>query len=516
MMETLYYGGTIDTMEPGRTAQAVLVRDDVIAAVGTLEEVSAAAGPKTLRRNLDGACLIPALIDAHSHLCSYAQSLRLCDLSQAHCMDDIIASLRRQPPSGGWIVGFGYDHSILSEGRHPARKELDQVSKELPVLVTHASGHMGAVNTAALAQMGIDRTTPNPDGGIIARQDDGETPNGFLEENAFFTAGGCVPPATEQEMRALLRRAEQIYLSHGIATAQEGLAKEAEMSLLRTSDLTLDVVAYIDQKDHAALLEQYRDHVGRYQNHLKVGGYKIFLDGSPQGRTAWLSAPYLGENRDYAGYPALTDQQVAFFVEQAEREGVQLLAHCNGDRAAEQFLAAHSHPSRHRDVMIHAQLLRRDQLEEVKRLGILPSFFVSHTYYWGDVHIQNLGSERASVISPAGSAARMGIPFTLHADTPVLPPDLLDCLWCATQRETRQGVRLAQEEALSVTQALRALTLDGAYQYFEETVKGSIRVGKYADFALLSAPLYDGMSQDEIRKIEVLETIRRGQTVFAR
>ena len=517
-METLYFGGPILTIE-GTTAEAVLVRDGIIRAVGSLPEVACAASPDVKRRNLEGACLLPGLVDAHSHLCSFAQSLRLCDLSQADCLDDIIDLLQQQSASCGWIVGYGYDHTRLREGRHPTREVLDRVNEDTPVLISHASGHMGAVNSKALELLGITRATPNPEGGVIGREADSKTPSGFLEENAFFAASAQIPPVTQGEMLGLLAQAERIYASYGITTAQEGLAKAAEMELLSSADLTLDVVAYADQKEHAQCWETYRLYRGGYRRHLKLGGYKIFLDGSPQGRTAWVSRPYLGGEEGYVGYPTLTDEQVAHFVEQAHREGAQLLAHCNGDRAAEQYLRACLH-ARHegtpprRDVMIHAQLLRRDQLAEVKACGMIPSFFVSHTYYWGDTHLQNLGWERASLISPAASAARAGIPFTLHLDTPVLPPDMLDCIWCATRRVTRKGVPLDQNEALSVSQALRALTLHGAYQYFEETSKGSIREGKRADLVILSAPLYDGMDLEEIKSIRVLETIKDGETIY--
>lgn len=165
--------------------------------------------------------------------------------------------------------------------------------------------------------------------------------------------------------------------------------------------------------------------------------------------------------------------------------------------------------------MIHAQLLRRDQLSALRSLGMIPSFFVAHTYYWGDVHIRNFGLARASAISPAASALREGLPFTFHQDTPVLPPDMLTAVGCAVTRTTRTGRVLGEEERLLPLDALRAVTVNAAYQYFEEDRKGSIREGKLADFVLLDEnPLT--VEPGRIRDIRVLRTIKEGVTVYER
>ena len=289
-------------------------------------------------------------------------------------------------------------------------------------------------------------------------------------------------------------------------------------AMLAQKLLKLDVVAYADPRDCKKIMEQFGDRMGHYKDHVKIGGDKIFLDGSPQGRTAWMRQPYEGES-DYRGYPVLTDEQVYGRLKSALERGVQILAHCNGDQAAEQYLSVMERLEREtgrrlrRPVMIHAQLVGRDQLPRLKTLGMIPSFFVAHVYHWGEVHVKNFGLERAEHISPAGTAATLGIPFTFHQDAPVIQPNMLETVWCAVNRRTKTGRLLGQEERVSTLEALKAVTTYAAYQYFEEERKGSLAAGKAADFVILGQ---DPLTADPmaLRDIPVLETIKDGRTIW--
>ncbi len=212
--------------------------------------------------------------------------------------------------------------------------------------------------------------------------------------------------------------------------------------------LILDIVGYVDLEHHADLIKQnpqYRS----YHNRLRLGGYKLFLDGSPQGRTAWMSKPYTN-SKDYCGYARYSDEQVQSMVDRALEEKTQFITHCNGDAAAQQLLDCLKGKQQNvRPVMIHAQLLRPDQLPDVKSVSMIPSFFVAHTYYWGDIHIENFGMERAKHISCAHSAMEMNIPFTFHQDTPVIVPNMLETIWCAVNRMTKNGVCLGKRRMYS-------------------------------------------------------------------
>ena len=246
---------------------------------------------------------------------------------------------------------------------------------------------------------------------------------------------------------------------------------------------------------------------------------KIFLDGSPQGRTAWLRTPYQGES-EYRGYPTMTNEQVEQALTLAAQEGVQILAHCNGDAAAQQYLdmgakVMQSHPNLRdvRPVIIHAQLLGVDQLPQAKALGFTPSFFVAHVYHWGDIHLQNLGTKRAAAISPAKAALDLGMPFTFHQDTPVIPCDILETIWCAVNRVTKNGVQLGPEQRIPVYEALKAVTVHAAWQYGEEKEKGSLAVGKQANLVRLSANPLEVQPQN-LRDIQVVSTWKQGEVLY--
>lgn len=522
MSDTLFYGGDIVTMAGNGPdsvpPQALLVRGGQIACVGALDEARAQAAPGAREIDLQGRCLLPAFIDAHGHIVNFADSLRFVSLADARSFEDIKRLLRDFKTSmriapAAWVVGFGYDHNFLKEHAHPDRAMLDDALSENPVIISHASGHMGVANSLALAATGIDATAPDPAGGLIGREADGKTPNGYLEEKAFMAIGAKLPGPSRAELKEALDRAQDIYLSYGITTAQEGIAKAREIDALKGARLKMDVVAYVDMKECPEILRSEAAYVGTYQDGFKIGGYKIFLDGSPQGRTAWMTKPYLGVQKDYVGYPIYTDEQVRAFVKKAREAHAQLLCHCNGDAAAAQFITAHEEPAAYRDVMIHAQLAREDQLPAMKEMGIIPSFFVAHTYYWGDTHVENFGMERAERISPAKAALEAGLPFTFHMDTPVLAPNMLDVLYCAMNRVTRSGVTLGADQRLTAWEALLGVTRNAAYQYFEEDSKGTLEAGKRADLVVLSAnPLKT--PKEQMRSVQVVETYKDGVCVY--
>ena len=367
--EALFFGGSILTMEDAPAPEAVLVRDGKIAAAGPLAALTALA-PGARRRDLEGCCLMPAFLDAHSHITALASTLGLCQLGAAGSFREIRTALQdyRAAHPQGWTVGFGYDHNVLDERAHPTRQVLDECMPGVPVLITHASGHMGVASTAALEAMGITADTPDPEGGRIGREADGRTPNGYLEETAFLRIRAALPAPSRADACKALAAAEQAYLSHGIVLAQEGLADQGRYDLLASARLTVDTVGYADLKHDPDLAER-----------PGIGGYKIFLDGSPQGRTAWMLEPYARQEEgetDYRGYPVYSDDEVTGFLRTALKRRRQILAHCNGDAAAEQYLRCMERAAAEtgveaaciRSVMIHAQLVRREQLERMKRL----------------------------------------------------------------------------------------------------------------------------------------------------
>lgn len=522
---TVYYHGPILTMEADAPMpQAVRVENGRITYVGDLSTAKGEGDVELF--DLQGHALLPGFIDAHSHIASFASTLGLAALNGVKCFEEIVARLqdfiqKTHPGPDEWVMGFGYDHNDLAEGTHPDKALLDRIGDGRPILITHASGHMGVANSKALELLGITADTPDPPGGRIGRMPHTHTPNGYLEEAAFVQNSARVPAPSMQQLVRQFRQAQKVYARYGITTAQEGLVKEMQWSVLKAvaeqDGLFLDVVSYIDLKEHAALLTKEIDSFQTYRHHLRIGGYKMFLDGSPQGRTAWMTTPYQGSSD--CGYPIYTDEQVCQMMRACIDARQQLLVHCNGDAAAQQMIdcyrrvTAQSPVRDDRPVMIHAQLVRPDQLQQMAQLHILASFFVAHTYYWGDTHIQNFGLARSQSISPVQSAIQNGVIYTFHQDTPVLPPDMLDTIGCAMARTTRNGTVLGASERVSAYEALKAITINAAYQYHEEHEKGSIRAGKRADLVILEQDPLKASAQ-EIKQIPILTCIKDGQVIY--
>ena len=525
-MKTLYFGGDILPLcRPGRT-EALLTEGGRIRGVGPLGELAPLA--RDARRvDLEGRALLPAFVDGHSHLAAVAQSLGLCRLEGCSSLEEIgerLAAFRRERgiPAGKWVLGFGYDQDQLREKRHPTAADLDPFLPGCPAMAAHASGHMGAVNSLGLLELGLGPGAPCPEGGKIGRKEDG-APNGYLEETAFTQAGARVPRDREESLENLVR-AQELYFSHGVATIHEGLARRPEWELLETAArrglLKGDVAVYADIRESPGLVEENRGRLGQYKGRLKLAGYKLFLDGSPQGRTAWMEEPYLGGEPGYRGYPLYRDREVLAFLEKALRERVQIAVHCNGDAAAGQLLRCYREARRRfggdiRPVMIHAQLLRPDQVPELRELGMVASFFPAHTRHWGETHLRNFGWERASQISPAGTALEEGVLFDFHQDSPVLPPNMLETVWCAVCRRTASGRVLGENQRIPPWEALRAVTANAAYALFEEGEKGSLSPGKKADLVILDRnPL--SCPAEELKNLQVLETVKDGETVYRR
>lgn len=523
-MKTLYYGGTIITMEKELYAEAVLVEDGKILAVGKKEALEVDNGACE-RVDLQGKVMLPAFMDAHSHFTQVAFSMLQVSLNELCTADEIREKIQQfmkenKIAAGEWLIARDYDNNNFRDGKNVSLETLDSFSPDNPLVIHHKSGHMGLFNSLALEKLGITIETKAPKGGKIERDENGLT--GYLEENAFFDYLKKVPMPPNEELINAYKKAQEKYISYGIATIQEGMFTREMFplyQLLLSADLLkLDLIVYPDTASYPAAKECFSEYLKSKESHLKIGGIKIFLDGSPQGRTAWMRKPYEGES-DYCGYGTMTDEEVVKVFELAGKEDLQVIAHCNGDAAAEQFLrclkkVSKEYPNllKKRFVIIHGQLMGRDQLLLASELGVMVSFFTAHTYYWGDVHLKNFGVERAGRISPAASAIKCNLSFTFHQDAPVIEPNMLETVWCAVNRKTKAGICLGADERISVLEALKAITKNSAYQYFEEESCGSIAAGKNADFVILDTnPL--AVPKEEIKDIRVLSTIKNGEVL---
>ena len=525
-MKKIYFNADVLTMDENLpSGEAVVVEDGKITFVGSNDEAMAHKEGAELI-DLEGKALLPAFIDPHSHFSGLAFGTLNCSLEGSKSFEEIKTRIltfikERNVQKGAWVVANNYDHNILAEKAHPTAKFIDEFAAEYPVVLQHKSGHMGVFNTLALENLGVTVDTPCREGGLIAKDENGLT--GYMEEADYIEYVKAKPMPSPQEIFGGFIYAQKVYASYGIATAQEGLlVKELAglyQGLQMQNMLKMDIVGYVDCNNKEALVEQFNGCINKYKNHLKIGGIKLLLDGSPQGRTAWMKTPYVGET-EYCGYPAMKDEVMLDHFKYAMENKLQVLAHCNGDAACEQYIHAvekthETHPviDDMRTVMIHAQLLQKGHVPAVKAAHIIPSFFVAHVYHWGDIHIQNFGKERADQISPVKTAIENGVPYTFHQDSPIIMPDMIETLWVATNRVTKEGVELGTDECISTYEALKGITINAAYQYFEEDIKGSITTGKLADLVVLDKNPMKVAAAD-LRDVHVLETIKEGETIF--
>lgn len=514
MADTLYTGGTILTMADSGQVEAVAVAGDTIVCAGSLEEAERFCTAATTRVNLAGRTMLPGFIDAHSHFLDTAMrsdwvDLRSSPLGPVHCLEDIVSLLAARAavtPKGEWIVGWGYDDTMLKEKRHPVRQDLDRASWEHPIVIQHLTGWVTASNSLALARAGMDKPVRIPENTVLHMDAQGE-PDGVIEA-ALCPVFSLVPPADEEGIQAGIARTSQTYLARGCTTAQEGwIPDPAWISSARRAlaDGTLQLRLILYPLAQGLSLEEY---CARFpicpsgtaldaQRRLVLGASKLSADGSIQAWTGFLTQPYhiCPEGRPgWCGYPSNDRSWLIERVCALHRLGLQVAIHCNGDAAIDMTLDAIEEAQRRfprsdaRHIAIHSQMAREDQVERMARLGVIPSFFVAHVWYWGDRHATIfMGPERARRMSPAGDALRRHIPFTLHNDTYVTPIDPLLLVWAAVNRITPEGRDLGRaEQGVPVLEALKAVTIHAARQGFEEDCKGSIEAGKLADFVVLA------------------------------
>jgi hypothetical protein len=543
--DAIYYGGDIITMEgnSGNYAEAVAIKNGKIVFVGTKAEAEKMRGDSTVMNDLQGKTLIPGFIDGHSHLTNYADALLQADLNpppigKVNSIADIITALKElkektKASDTAWLVGVGYDQDFLKEKRHPTADDLDPAFPTNPVILKHTSGHMLVANSAAFKAAGITASTPDPPtGGTFIRRKGTNVPEGLVQETAAYVFFPFIskPLPMEQEMDKL-KKAQDYYASCGVTTAADHLVLSDKMAIFeyaaKHNNLFLDMEVLPVFLMAKELIGTGKINWGTYNHHLKYAGLKMVIDGSPQGKTAFLSKPYNtpvpGCTHDCKGFPNLTQQQVNDLFLLCYKNNVQLFSHCNGDAAIDMMIKGHEYAiatlkdsaKDHRTVIVHSQIMRPDQLDTYKKYNLFPSFFTNHTYYWGDVHLANLGKERGNFISPMKSAIEMGIRCTNHTDNIITPLDQLFLLWTSVNRLSRSGKVIGANQRVSAYQGLQALTINGAYEYFEEDTKGSLKSGKLADLVVLDKnPLKVDVMK--IKDIKVLETIKEGKIIYKR
>jgi predicted amidohydrolase YtcJ len=540
--DRIWSGGPILTMDDkAMRADAIAESGGKIVAVGSRAEVMKLKGPRTEMIDLKGRTLLPGFIDAHGHMVvGGLQALsanllappdgKITDIpSIIQTLREWIAANKAAVDKVQLIVGFGYDEASLKEHRPPTREELDTVSTDIPIMLVHQSAHFGVLNSKALEVAGITAASKDPAGGVIRRKEGTQEPNGVLEELAFAGAAfKLLPRIGPSGIEVFAREGAKMWSRYGYTTAEEGKAIPGIAKVLKKiadeGGFDIDVAAYVDALSDRDFIVVNQSRT--YSNRFRVAGAKLTIDGALQGFTGWRDRPYYKPVGDfpagYAGYPSATAEQVFDSARWAAENKVQLIAHANGERASDLLIAAHTgaqarfpEAQKLRPVLIHGQAQRMDQVDSYKRLGVIPSLFPMHTYYWGDWHLDHVfGPVDGANISPTGWVRERDMIFTTHHDAPVAFPDSMRVLDATVTREARGSGRiLGPQHRVDVITALKAMTIWAAYQKFEEDTKGSLAVGKLADFAILSRDPTTGDPRT-IDTIKVTETVKEGKSVF--
>lgn len=538
--DSIYFGGPIVTVNDAQpNAEAVAVKDGKILMVGTRSEIEQNhKGSATKMVDLGGKTLLPGFVDPHSH---YISSLSVANQVNVYAppvgpgkdIPSIVAALKQfrdehNIPRGVVIQAYGYDENMMPKGIGLSRDDLDVDFPDNPVMVNHVSMHGAVLNSAAFKKYGISAKTKTPLGGIILRKPGSNEPAGLIMETAYLPVFSALTPPTRDEEAKWSEAGQMLYAAAGITTAQEGLTHASDVALMQRVAASgvhiVDIVAYPFILDLDKVLENNpASSFGKYVNHVKLGGVKITMDGSPQGKTAYFTTPYLtggpGGEKNWRGEPTFPQEQVNAWFKKVYDLGIPLNIHANGDATIDMLLKAHEYAAaddlakqRHTTV-IHSQFVRADQLDKYVAYSITPSLYTEHTFYFGDTHVLNRGKAQAFYESPMRAAIDKGLRPTNHTDFVVAPLDQMFVIWTAVNRISRSGVIIGPDQRVTPMEALKAITINAAFQYNEEASKGSIEPGKLADLVILSGnPLTT--SPDAIKDIKVVETLKEGKTIY--
>ncbi len=491
---------TVDDAHP--TAEAVAIQNGHIVRVGDAVSVRAEAGPGSRVVDLAGRTLLPGFNDNHTHPMSFGQALTTIDATPATIgtLTGIQAAFRRAAAethasaNGGWLLARGYDDTRLDIHRHPTRYELDDATGGRPALLVRTCGHLAVANSAALALAGVARDTPDPTGGQFDRDERGE-PAGVLRETAKALVQAHVPPPTRSQIKDYLRAAGRRFLAYGITSVGEAAIRTSDelaayQELAREGELPVRVFTMMLIDDTLEPLSRLGLQTGFGDAWLRIGPAKLFQDGSGGGRTAAMTTDYRNDpgNSGIAIYDqdGLNDR-----FTRAHTAGFQLSAHAIGDRAItmvldgyEAALASEPRPDP-RPRIEHAGLCTPAILDRMERLGVVAVPQPSFAYYLGDSYVENFTPAQLSCSYPARAWFDRGILAAGSSDVPVVSCDPFVGLRSAVTRLTQDGQRMGPEQAVTVEEAIRMFTLNGAYASFEEGLKGSITEGKLADLVVL-------------------------------
>jgi len=538
--DMIFYGGDIVTMNKSQaTAEAVAVQGGKILKVGSLAKLKTLQGQGTKLVNLNGQTLMPGLVEPHVHIIGTAFSeeifLNLSNFTMPHdTLDSLVVKLTAYSKNfkdGEWINAFGVDPSRTEPFMSELTADiLDQVSTTKPIFVMNQSMHIAYVNHKALEMAGLTDSSPDPKGGKLLRDSKGRLTGVVYESPAFYLFLDKMPQPTQEVVEKAVAKVGQRLVSKGVTTSAEitvggylGVDKEYALfnAMTQSGKLPVRVRGYMYSNAYPTTNNKYKP--GQGDDTFKLIGVKIVADGSNQGLTGAMSRPYdYPAGTSNTGTLNFTEQELYDLAKPRFDQGWQLSVHSNGDKSIEQTLNVFAKlvtkpaDAKTRLRIEHFTVATEAQIAKAAKLGVVPGFTIGHTDYWGEAfHNHLIGPERADRIDPSASLIKRGMHFAYHSDSPVSPIHPLKYasegaarLWQVSPQKV-----LNPSQKISINNALRAITIDAAYQLKMDDKIGSIQEGKYADFAIVDR---NPMKTDayKIRDIEVNETWVNGKQVF--
>lgn len=520
--ESIFYNGILLTQDPVLPrAEALAVKVGRILAVGAGGDVENLAGPDTERIDLEGRILVPGFNDSHVHVWKVGQILTgILDLRAIASLEELKASVRRRDrelPEGAWLLGRGYNEQLLAEGRHPTRWDLDQAACHRPVALTRTCGHMIVGNTRALVLAGVDRNTPDPPGGAIARDPKGE-PTGLVQENAMGLLKAVIPEPTPREYAEMVLAAGRDQLSKGVTSASEAGATPALVEAYRA----LDREGKLPHRFHVMAMRLSEESARPLplpemllSDSLRIDSMKLFADGGLSGATAALKGTY--RHQPVSGLARLGEEELFALALEAQEAGLRVCTHAIGDAAIDVVLSAyerlHERGGRgHR--LEHFGLPDGAQIARARRIGAIAAPQTVFLHALGVNFRRYLTDDYLARTYPIRSMLRGGLDVALGSDAPVVHDDRpLLGIQAAVTRKDQEGEPIAPQESIGVEEALYAYTMGGAVASGEERSRGSLSPGKWADFAVLERNPCD-VDASEIASVEVVRTYVAGRMVY--
>lgn len=512
---------TSNTLQP--FAQAIALSGGTIVAIGSDEEILRMAGASTKKIDIGGKTITPGFIDAHSHPASAGRShLRNvdCDLRSIEAIKLALKHKVDNVHPDEWVSGFKYDDTKTTEGRYINRYDLDQVSSKHPIMITHRGGHTAYVNSKALALAGITRNTPDPKGGVIVRDEQGE-PTGLLQEKAADLVSKLVPNEfSAQDNREGVKLITHMMAKTGVTSVTDAYGNQTLLKAYRdardANELSARIYCMIGYYEIDSMIEQGVK-TGDGDEWVRVGGMKLTCDGSISERTARLSEPYVGRP-DYFGIIVMDEEELYSYAIRAHKANWQIGIHANGDvgihKSLNVFEKIQEEHKRNdpRFRLEHCTVINPDIIQRIKRLNVIPNPFSTYVYFHGE-KMSVYGKDRLENMFAVKSFLDAGINVTQTSDYPPGPFEPMMAIQSSVTRTDMSGNVWGPSQRITVEEAIRVGTIHGAYASYEENVKGSLEPGKYADLVVLEKDPFK-VDPSTIVDIKIERTMVNGKWVY--